>query len=316
MNRATLKRVLVALVVAACLTGIAASRLLFSADSFLSDKLYQSAEPMEGNVVVIGIDEQALEEIGPFPWERDIMATAIEKLNEDGENRPAAIGIDVLYAGETEPNSDERLVSAASQYQNVVMASSATFDSRLVSKEDGSFYMDEFYITAFDEPFEALKNATTQGHINAMFDADGILRHSILYVDPLGHEKVYSFSWRLYEKYAQFYGLSLNPMPPTDSRGFWYLPLSAMPGAYYDRISVADLLDGTVPSDYFAGKIVLIGPYAAGLQDAYPTAIDHAKLMYGVEFQANAIEALIAGNYKIQVSDGVQFAILFFLSFG
>jgi adenylate cyclase len=192
----------------------------------------------------------------------------------------------------------------------------ATFGSQLVTNEDGSFHMDDYAILAYDEPFAALKEATSQGHINAMYDADGILRHSILYIDPPGRERVYSFAWMLYEKYAAFQGLSLNNTPPTDSRGRWYVPFSALPGGYCDNVSVTDLLGGDVPSDYFAGKIVLIGPYAAGLQDSYPTAIDHAQNMYGVEFQANAIDAFIAGNYKTELSDSIQLVILFLLSFG
>ena len=70
---------------------------------------------------------------------------------------------------------------------------------------------------------------------------------------------------------------------------------------------------GKVPADYFAGKIVLIGPYAAGLQDSYLTAADHAAPMYGMEFQANAIQALLWEDYRREVPDGIQLTALFFL---
>ena len=56
---------------------------------------------------------------------------------------------------------------------------------------------------------------------------------------------------------------------------------------------------------------VFIGPYTIGLQDNYITSIDHAKQMYGVEYQANAVQALLWGEYKREVGDGVQLALLF-----
>ncbi|MFR3754455.1 MAG: hypothetical protein ACLTW9_23295 [Enterocloster sp.] len=33
---------------------------------------------------------------------------------------------------------------------------------------------------SFDEPYKALRDVTAQGHINAMYDKDGILRHQLL----------------------------------------------------------------------------------------------------------------------------------------
>ena len=173
--------------------------------------------------------------------------------------------------------------------------------------------MDNYAVLAYEEPFEALKAATIQGHINAMYDIDGIVRHAILYLDPPGQERVYSFAWEIYKTWNGLHGVTLDSPPPTDILGRWYLPYSALAGDYYDGVSISDLLAGTVPPDYFAGKIVLIGPYAAGLQDSYPTALDHAQNMYGVEIQANAIEALMKGDFKTEVPDSLQLAILFLL---
>ncbi|NCC16941.1 MAG: adenylate/guanylate cyclase domain-containing protein [Clostridia bacterium] len=317
MNRKKLKRPLAALAAALLLTGVAATGLLYGADNILSDQLYQSPKALSGDIVVIGIDQQALEDIGPYQtWSRDVMARAIEALNADEDSRPAAIGIDVLYVGSSsEPDTDAWLTEAASQYGNVVTAAAATFGSQLVTQNDGSFYMDDFTVLAYDEPFDALKAVTTPGHINAMFDSDGIMRHMMLYIDPPEQERAYSFAWELYQKWTDFHGISPNAQPITDVKGRWYLPFSAMPGDYYDGVSISNLLAGEVPTDYFAGKIVLIGPYAAGLQDAYPTAIEHAQNMYGVEIQANTIETMMVGAYKSEISDSLQLVVLFLFSF-
>lgn len=74
---------------------------------------------------------------------------------------------------------------------------------------------------------------------------------------------------------------------------------------------MADLLDKSVPAEYFADRIVLIGPYAAGLQDQYITSANHAQPMYGVEIQANAVQALLEGNYKQEAPGLAQAAVLF-----
>jgi adenylate cyclase len=73
---------------------------------------------------------------------------------------------------------------------------------------------------------------------------------------------------------------------------------------------------GDIPADYFAGKAVLIGPYTVGLQDQWTAAIDRAAPMYGVEFQANAVEAQISGMFKRELQDAPQLALLFLVAFG
>ena len=58
---------------------------------------------------------------------------------------------------------------------------------------------------------------------------------------------------------------------------------------------------------------MLIGPYAAGLQDDYITAVDHAAPMYGIEIQANEIDAFRSGFAPREVSERIQLAVLFAL---
>lgn len=316
MKRSTLRKIGIAMLAAVLITGLAWSGLLYEADCALSDAVYQVPGAPQGNVVVVGIDARALEEIGPFQtWTRDIMAQAIAALNADEEQLPAAIGIDVMYTGVTDPAADAALVAAAGQYGNVVSAASARFGSELVTDEDGNFYMDDYSVTGYDEPFAELKAVTAVGHINGMYDADGVLRHSILYVELPDGTRVPSFNYQLYSRYQEYHGLELGTLPPMDSRHRWYVPFSSLPGGYYDGVSVYDLLTGAIPADYFAGRIVLIGPYAAGLSDYFITAVDHAQNMYGVEYQANVIDALIAQDFKREVGDGWQLAALFALCF-
>lgn len=310
------KRIISALLVAVLATAIAASGLLYRADNVLDDALYQQEHALDGNIFVIGIDARSLEVLGPFQtWTRDYMARAIDMLNADPDCKPAAIGIDVLYAGYTDEGADAALVESLGRYDNVVTASAANFTSALVTEEDGTFYMDDYTVESYDAPFPELAAVTTQGHINAMFDMDGIMRHSIQKIDLPDGTEVNSFAYELYKKYCAHHGLEADAAPPMDERHRWYVSYSGKPGAYYDDFSFIDLMEGNIPADIFADSIVLIGPYATGLMDHVVTAIDHTEVMYGVEYQANVADALLRGDFHQEVSDLPQLAALFVMIF-
>ena len=315
MKHKTIRRAAAALICAAVFTAAAALGLFYNPDQMLADSLYQAPEALDGNIFVIGIDDRAMEDIGPYQtWGRDVMAMAIEALNADPDNRPAAIGIDVLYTGETDPDLDAWLAEAAGACGNVVVASVANFGTELVTEDTGNFYLEDYAVLSYEEPYDALKAVTTQGHINAMYDQDGVLRHSILQIDLPDGRSIPSFSYAIYQKYAAANGLPTELDIPTDNLHRFYVDYSALPGGFYEGISVSDLLAGDFPAEMFADAVVLIGPYAAGLSDYVTTAIDRASLMYGVEYQANIIHQMVHQSFKTEVSDGLQAALLFIIA--
>lgn len=307
---------LVNLLFAGGLTLLAGLGILRESDLTVSDKLYQTRQAADGDIVLVGIDQRAIEEIGPYDrWGREIMAMAVEYLNQSDECRPAAIGLDILYTGESSPEADEWLAEAAGAYGNVVTGCAAVFEDGFVEREEETFSRERFVVRAFEEPYGAMREAAALGHINAMLDTDGRLRHHLLEITLPEGRKIPSMALAAAEKFRAFYGLGPVERPPVDGNGFWYVPFCGGPEDMWESISVADLLAGDIPADYFAGKIVLIGPYAPGLQDSYFTSIDHARAMYGVEYQANAVQALLRGEYVREVKDQVQLAVLFVILF-
>ena len=305
---------LFALAAAGVLTLLAGLGVLKGPDRTASDAFYQSRQAFDGDIILVGIDQRAMEEIGPFTeWGRDVIAMAVEALNESEECRPAVIALDILYTGEKDPDLDLWLAEAAGRYGNVIVGCAAEFGGAMVMGEDGEYYWDAFSMLVYEEPYEALRDAATVGHINAMLDDDGILRHHMLQLTLPDDTIVPSMALAAAQMFRDHMGQEPVVLPPTDSRGFWYVPFTGLPGDLYENISVADLLSGKIPANYFEDKIVFIGPYAAGLQDSYVTAIDHARLMYGVEFQTNATQALLRGNYKQEAGAVGQLVLLFFL---
>lgn len=292
---------------------IAAGGVLDTVDLWAQDSWFQSAKALDGEIIVIGIDDKSLEDIGPYnTWDRTIMAQALEKFAENPDMMPAVIAIDTLYTEESTPEADERLANAAAALGNVVTASFANIGTKVIS-EDGSTYYDTQAVLSYSEPYESLRAVTTQGHINAMYDDDGILRHAMLFVKPDG-ETVYSMAYETARIYAEANGFEVET-PPASSRGNYYVTYSTGPGGYYDGYSFSDLINGEIdPSDY-AGRVVFIGPYAKGLQDEYFTSIERARMMYGVEYQANVVQAILESNYKTEVSRLPQAIILFIVCF-
>ncbi len=284
-------------------------------DKWMQDAAFQRPQALSGDVVIIGIDDASLEELGPYnTWSRHIMAQALDVLGSDPENYPAVVAIDTLYVGTSDPLADIHLVKAAAALPDVVVGTAGMFGSGFTEDSMGKLRYQDHIVYNYQMPYEELRQVTQQGHINAMYDMDGVMRHSLFAfaaVKEDGHrETVYSMAYKAAKIYGDKNGIEIR-IPPTDDRGHFYVSYAARPGTFDDGMSIAKLIKGEVPPDYYAGKIVLIGPYSSGLQDEYFTPIDRAKKMYGIEYQANVIEAFIRDDYKQEMPDALQAALLF-----
>ena len=303
------------LLVGALFAGLMLGNVFYSQDQAFSDLICQRPVPKDGEIVLINIDQASLDALGPFgDWGRALMGDVLAILNEDPATAPAVVALDVLYVGASDdPEGDAYLAEMAGAGCPVVAACAGTYDTTLVTEDDGSFYMADGLV-AFDEPYEALKENSSQGHINSMFDRDGILRHGIWEIRLPDGTAVPSFHRKIYELYCESKGIAADTVPFCDSRDCYYVPFQGNPGDYSDGYGVIDLLDGMIDRSVYAGKIVLIGPYAAGMQDDFTTAIDHATKMYGIEYQANMLDALIHGRTMRELSNAWQALALFVVS--
>ena len=304
------KKLIFSLIGALVVTFLCGKGLFRRFDIIMQDALFQKRASVPGDIVLIGIDEEDIQKYGPYNnWDRHMIASVLDKLAEDPDpnHRPAAIAIDALYAGTTDPAADTHLAKAAEKLGNVIIASTAYFGTDIRFGSD-SVVVDTYSVVNYEEPYDELKKVTTQGHINTMSDDDGVVRHALLYVEPDG-QRVYSMAYQAANMYAKKNGYSIA-MPPINERGQYFVQFIGKPGDFSDGVSIHEVLDGTVKPEFFAGKIVMIGPYAAAFQDSYFTAIDKSSRMYGVEIQANIVQFLLDGNYKETVPDYIQLMVL------
>lgn len=121
-NPAEKKRALTARLLAVAsdgaLTLLAGSGLLTRADLALSDALYQRPAATDGRVMIIGIDQKALEAYDPYQeWCREGVSQTLEQLNSSPDSRPAVIGIDILFGG--------TVSAAARRFRGVLAAQGA-----------------------------------------------------------------------------------------------------------------------------------------------------------------------------------------------
>ena len=315
-SRANIRKYLYPLAAALLVTVLIGLGPFGRVDKWVQDYFFQKKTVPSGDIVIIGNDEAALDMLGPYnTWDRTVVAAALERLAEDPDQKPAVTAVDILYAGKSSPEADKRLAQAAEELGNVVVASMARYGENIVWENGRVQEVQTSAVLDFYEPFEELKAVTYQGHINAMTDLDGVMRHAILYVDKGEGDKVLSMAAMTAKRYLEEKGEDLV-LPPTDRADHFYIPYSAGPGDFYDGVSIAMLISGQVPPAYFAGKIVLIGPYAPGLQDAYFTSMDKGSQMYGVEIQANVIQSLLEKRFKMEMGEKLQLFLLFLAGAG
>ena len=72
------------------------SGLLSNIQLKLSDNLYGGKTPLD-SIIIVAIDDNSLQEIGRWPWNREVFAETIKKLNQS-----KTIAIDVAFFEPTE----------------------------------------------------------------------------------------------------------------------------------------------------------------------------------------------------------------------
>ena len=257
----------------------------------LADTMFIRVKPVDNRIKIIGIDEDSLQELGPFSgWTRQQAADLLNAF--DPQYAPAVIAFDINYFGERDPEGDNALVEAASRYENVVMASYLDYSTRLEQLPDGSLQMNTMHVEQVEKPYEALTAVTKQGFTNARQDRDNYVRRALLCAEVDGSLE-YSFAWEIYKSYQESRGeRPIFPETEDEVYGFDY---TAEPGMY-ELYSYADIAAGRCDMRVFQGSIVLVGAYSSGMMDQYMVPIARSTVMNGVEVQANHVNALLDGR--------------------
>lgn len=254
----------------------------------LQDRWLQEKRPTDTRIAILAIDDESLQSIGHWPWDRNVHAELVRKLTE---GNPAVIGFDITFPLPSKSvEEDEELIGAVRDAGNVVLARYGVFER---FSEKGSIEA-----TELSEPFPELKEAASAlGHLNTMPDADSVVRKALLQFSYNG-EQIESFASVIAKKYSEHTGETLAPISAgLNSLQQFHIDYAGGPEEF-EVIPYRMVLEGEVPSDYFENRIVLIGPYTVGIKDDFLTPMDAEQSMYGVEIHANIIQNLLEGNFK------------------
>lgn len=253
------------------LTGI-----LDAFDFHVQDSWYMSERPVDTRIILIGIDDRSLKEIGQWPWSRAVLADIVTEVSA---GKPKAIGLDILLS---EPGDQSEALASAIKASKVVVLPVAGQFNRQSQK---AFALIAKGLVA---PLPQLAEGATLGHINVLPDyADGIVRR----IEPF-----IKYQNQIYPTFAQSLwqvGTGQTPSPIAGFRNSPFIDFVGKTGGF-GIISAADIIAKKVPPAYFKDAYVILGPTALGLlEDRYLTSIDRQYPMNGVEIHANILQGLL-----------------------
>ncbi len=283
-------------------------------DAYVTDKLYTKLTGTSSDIIIIGVDEETLSEYGKFElWSRDKSAELLEYLYADPDNAPAVTAMDIMYISDSDPSADARLaatvenagkVKGTDGTNTVVLGTNVVYRGALETDADGRMVYNTENIADIEIPYDELAGKAALGFTNACIAEDGCVRYGMTDVDvpaevidrysDLGvfsngrHE---SFAFAVYRAYATGKGITVTS-PARNGRGQYRFLYSGKTGEF-QHVSMRAVIAGEVPHEAFKNKIVMVGAYSPGSQDAYKPAIDRGRSMYGVEIHANIVQAYL-----------------------
>ena len=271
--------------------------------------------PAPDDIVIVAIDDQSLHRIGKYPWSRRITAECLDKISK---GKPLAVGLDIIYAEATEPADDHRLAEAIAENKRVVLP--------VQLFENASATVVGQTEIEWLKPLPELERVAARlGHAHAAPGVDGTLRTIQLSKADDQGSRFWAFGLEMlrvaeqipaddYEEKSDVlrFGSYDIKLLPSDSEAAKLSGVSVVRsdemlvnyvGAtesfrYY---SFADVLNGDIKPEAFAGKIVLMGATSPTLGDSHVTPFMNfaggdgrlgGQPMPGVEIHANAINTI------------------------
>ncbi|WP_066377033.1 CHASE2 domain-containing protein [Anabaena sp. CA = ATCC 33047] len=284
--------------------GLLQSLELETLDQFFNLRPYESPDE---RITIVAIDEESLRQAYPIP--DGIIAKLLQKLQA---NQPRAIGLDV-YRNLPTGIGYQSLVNAYKSMPNLVGV-----ELLVPNNQNASV------------PPPPKLNPQQVGFSNLLYDPDGTVRRSLLYlhIDDQLHE---SFALKLALLYLKSEGIrpqqaASNPeylqlgkavfprfqgndgaYVQADAKGYQILSNFPKPGCHdasknncgYRLVSMMDVLNDRVQSHWIQNRIVLIGSTASSLQENVFTpyssrVMTAAKPVAGIVLQAYFVDQLIS----------------------
>jgi serine/threonine-protein kinase len=248
-------------------------------------KLRGGVEAHPADVVIVGIDDRSIDDLGKWPWPRDLLAGLVFGVSR---GCPKVIGLDLFLPEQVEEDTSGRteiLVHELAMAGNVVLPIYFNFSEVGIAPEPAPSPILRSAIGSEQNlqkgvssiacarqifvPDPSLVDAAFGfGHINIDYDKDGLVRSEPLLVNYDGH---------LYASLGlQLASMYLTGKPArTEPRGDKHLKVDKLdvptlrgqrmllnyqgPNLSFERIPAREILEGRFDPAVFKNKVVLIG---------------------------------------------------------
>lgn len=236
--------------------------------AFYDKTLAAAIRPIStGNIVIVAIDDNSIDELGYWPWRRALHAQLLARLPQ-----ARAVGLDLVLSdlNPAYPDDDKQLAEAIRRHGRVVLP--------LILEESGDGII---------APLPLLASAAKRlGYINIYPDGDGVIRSIVPWQFRDG-QRMDHFATAMNAAADD----AARPIAQQDKPRSLLLPYAGTP-AHFTVYPYARVLAGQIPASAFQDKYVLIGSWGSGLGDAFPTPLSrHGASMAGVEILANALQS-------------------------
>ena len=258
-------------------------------DAFLLASVDERAET---RLTVVDLGEDALAEIGPWPWTRAQLADLVEILLRHFGAR--AVALDIVLPEPADDKGDDRLAMLAAhaplvlaQVFDYVPRSTLLIQGALsgghVVTENSALPLAFGYIANHG----GLAAASCVGNIGYIPDRDGVLRRIPVSTQYQG--KAYPHLSRALLDCA-FSRERSRAVPDVGVDGVWRVPYRHALSSY-TVISAADILRERVPKSLLEGRYVLVGSSALGLGDRVSTPL--SSLSSGIMVHAASLSGML-----------------------
>lgn len=280
------------------------------------------------DVIIVDIDEKSLEDLGQWPWERNIVSTMIQNLSDAGAG---IIGLDIVFSEADKssphhfaqefhlsyslPNYDLQLANTIHDTPTI-LGYVFKFDQNFHAKTPiipdipaifieknlpaSNYLLTPFGILSNLEPIQ--KSAYSSGFINNVPDASGTIRSVPLIMRY--EDSIYpSLAFEMFRIANNAQKVTINYSPtgvstiragdieiPTDRNGRMHLNHRG-PAKTFTYLSASDIIHNTFEAKSVEGKYILVGTSAYGLMDLRSNPFDN--IIPGIEIHATLIDNLI-----------------------
>jgi CHASE2 domain-containing sensor protein/signal transduction histidine kinase len=278
-KRRLLSGLVIAVVTSLLLAGLTVSPLTARLDNILYDRLQRaSGRPVDPSILIVGIDERSLRELGAWPWSRARHAAMIDLLTKAGAK---AIVYDVLFSQPApNPADDAALATAIARSGKVYLPQFLE-----PSGQDGA------PPTRIGALPRLARGAAGVGLVHVRFDPDGVVRRMAPF-EADGPD----FAPDLMTVVHRATKPSGAPDATRGAANTLLIPFAGPPDRYR-QIAFSSVLAGEAPAELIAGRTVFVGLTAPGLGPAFPTPVTpDAASMTGVHLQASVLDGLRHGQ--------------------